>query len=183
MADGLPDEIAIPILRAAGVAQAANELLPIDELAKAHDVSPSSLALEIEHLEQMGLVLGGLEEGSSPILLNAGRQYLTRHGDVPTEVLRFLPTVVDDLNAREVLIHAGTILADTFRDRLLNGAGVGHATELVPPAFAQAVDERLALNLFAAAVALMAHLSDGRPAGCVARRSWLFDLSKRHSAI
>jgi hypothetical protein len=39
---------------------------------------------------------------------------------------------------------------------------------LVPPAFAQAVDESLALNLFAASVALMAHLSDGRPASCVA---------------
>jgi hypothetical protein len=168
MVDDQLDELAIHVLQAAGVAQAANEPLPIDELARTHDVSPTSLLLTVEHLEQVGLMLGGLEEAGGPILLNAGRQYLDRHGDVPIEVLRFLSTVVDDLNAREALIHAGTILVDTFRDRLLNDAGVVHAAELVPPAFAQAVDGRLALDLFAAAVALMAHLSDGRPAACVA---------------
>lgn len=79
-----------------------------------------------------------------------------------------MPIVVDDLNARRALIHAGTMLVDEFRYQLLNGAGVEHAVELVPPAFAQAVGEPLALNLFAASVALMVHLSDGRPASCVA---------------
>jgi hypothetical protein len=168
MANDELDEVAIHVLEAAGIAQAANERLPIDELARTHDASRASLLLKVEQLEQMGLMLGGLEEGGDPILLNAGRQYLDRHGDVPLEVLRFLPSVVDDLNAREALIHAGTILVDTFRDRLLNDAGIVHAAQLVPPAFAQAVDAPLALDLFAAAVALMAHLSDGRPAECVA---------------
>ena len=168
MVDHEPDEVTIHVLQAAGVAQAANELLPFEELAKAHDVSPSGLALEIEKLEEMGLMLGGLEEGNNPILLNAGRQYLDRRGDVSAELLRFLPSVVDDLTAREVLIHAGTVLVDTFRAELLDGSGVDRATELVPPAFVPAVDEPLALNLFAAAVALMVRLSEGRPAGCVA---------------
>lgn len=168
MVDREQHEIAMHVLQAAGVAQAANELLPIDELAKTHAVSPTGLRLEIEKLEQMGLMLSGLEEGNNPILLNAGRQYLDRRGDVPTEVLRFLPRVVDDLTAREVLIHAGTVLVDTFRADLLDGAGVDRARDLVPPAFTQAVDESLALNLFSAAVALVVRLSEGRPAGCVA---------------
>jgi hypothetical protein len=38
----------------------------------------------------------------------------------------------------------------------------------MPKAFEQAVTEAIAVNLFAAAVALMARLSDGEPAGCVA---------------
>jgi hypothetical protein len=79
----------------------------------------------------------------------------------------FLPHIIDDLNAREALLTAGTILVDEFRAAVLSGEAVGHARELVPPAFAGAVDRRLALNLFAASVALMARLSDGAPAGCV----------------
>lgn len=54
----------------------------------------------------------------------------------------------------------------------------------MPPAFIQAVDRRLALDLYTAAVALMARLSAGEPAGCVGEdivavtlldeaRSWL----------
>lgn len=105
---------------------------------------------------------------SSPLLRDAGRQYLARQGEVPREVLRFLPHEVDDLNAREALLVAGTVLVDEFRDHVLQGRGIEYAEGLVPPAFEQAVTERLALDLFAAAVALLARLSDGRPAGCVA---------------
>jgi hypothetical protein len=60
------------------------------------------------------------------------------------------------------------VLVDEFRYHLREGRGVDHAAELVPPAFAPAVDEGLALDLFAAAVALMARLSEGAAAGCVA---------------
>jgi hypothetical protein len=38
----------------------------------------------------------------------------------------------------------------------------------VPEAFAPAITERIAIDLFAASVALMARLSDNEPAGCVA---------------
>ena len=133
MVDPGPDEIAINVLQAAGVAQAANELLPVDELARTNAVSRSSLTRKIEKLEQLGLMLSGLEEGDYPILLTAGRQYLDRRADVPIAVLRFLPGVVDDLTAREALIHAGTVLVDTFRADLLDGTGVDRARELVPP--------------------------------------------------
>jgi hypothetical protein len=54
------------------------------------------------------------------------------------------------------------------RAALLDGDVAGYAQELVPPAFVTVVDDRLAVDLFAAAVALMARLSDGAPAGCVA---------------
>jgi hypothetical protein len=76
--------------------------------------------------------------------------------------------VIDDLNAREALVVGGTILVDEFRAALVDGDPVDHARGLVPPAFIPAVDDRLALDLFAASVALMARLSNGAPAGCVA---------------
>jgi hypothetical protein len=72
------------------------------------------------------------------------------------------------LTAREALITAGTTLIDTFRAELLDGRGVTYAQEIVPPAFAKAVDDALALNLFAASVALIVRLCDGHPAGCLA---------------
>jgi hypothetical protein len=91
-----------------------------------------------------------------------------RRGNVDHDVLSFLAHVIDDLNARKALLTAGTILVDECRAAWLDGDPVDHARDLVPPAFATAVDERLALDLFAAAVALVAGLSDGAPAGCVA---------------
>lgn len=160
--------LAIALLEAAGVAGAAGECLALEDLAREHDASISSLELEVERLEQMGLLLSGLDEGDTPMLLDAGRQYLKRQGDVPREVLRFLPRTIPDLHAREALIHAGTTLVNEFRYQLLHGDAVDHAAQLVPPAFAQAVDQGLALDFFAATVALMARLSDGKPAGCVA---------------
>lgn len=50
----------------------------------------------------------------------------------------------------------------------MNGTAVEHARELVPDAFVPGVDARLAVDLFAASVALMARLSAGDPAGSVA---------------
>jgi hypothetical protein len=55
-----------------------------------------------------------------------------------------------------------------FRASILAGDGVTHAQAIVPDAFATAVTERLALDRYAAAIALMARLSDESPAGCVA---------------
>jgi hypothetical protein len=109
-----------------------------------------------------------LEEGLHPILLNAGSQYLALAGDIDDAALSFVPRVIDDLHSRRALLRGGTVLVDEFRAALLTNAGVEHAQDIVPPAFVPAVDERLALNLFAAAVALLARLSDGQPAGCVA---------------
>ena len=102
------------------------------------------------------------------MLRNAGRQFLAEKASVPHDVLRFLPRVIDDLRAREALLAAGTILIDEFRAAWLDADPDEHARELVPAAFAAAVDERVALDLYAAAVALMARLSEGVPAGCVA---------------
>lgn len=45
-----------------------------------HDMSVSSLGFAIEQFEGMGLLFSGLEEGNSPILPDAGRQYLMRRG-------------------------------------------------------------------------------------------------------
>lgn len=157
------------LLELSGAAQAADGMLDVAQLARKRGVPDAVISQQIEYLEDTGLLFGGLdEESESPLLRDAGRQYLARHGEVSREVLRFLPREVDDLNAREALLVAGTILVDEFRDHMLRGRGIEYAEGLVPPAFEQAVTERLALDLFAAAVALLARLSDGRPAGCVA---------------
>jgi hypothetical protein len=159
----------IRLLQAAGVAQAADEPLDVDALADELDVSLPVAHMDLEQLAGFGLFSLPDEFDSVPLLLRAGRQYLTRKGAVPYWELRFLAGTIDDLLARTALLRAGTIVVDEFRDRILSGQGPQYAAdELIPPAFAAAVDERLTLNLYAASVSLMARLSAGEPAGCVA---------------
>jgi hypothetical protein len=157
-----------PLLQAVGMSDAASE--PVNLRTIAHELGRSADAVEqeIELLEATGLILLAPEAGLPARLLRAGRQYLASKGNVSSDALGFLPHTIDDLVARRALLDAGTILVDEFRAALLNGDGVGHARELVPPAFAEAVTDGIALDLFAAAVALMARLSHEQPAGCVA---------------
>jgi hypothetical protein len=158
----------VRLLEAVGMAQAAQEPLEVLELARAHEVSDTTIRIDLDELSALGLILDGLEEGLPPILLKSGRQFLAGRPAVHRDVLRFLPRVVDDLNARQALLSAGTILVDEFRAAFLDGDPVEHARALMPPAFASAVDERVALDLYSAATALLARLSDGAAAGCVA---------------
>jgi len=156
------------VLGAVGIAEAGHQPIAPNELAKDLGVGEMHAKDLLETLQAWGLILLAPETGSPPILLNSGRQYLARAGEVEESVLSFLPRVIDDLHARSALLEAGTILIDEFRVALLAGAGAQHARERVPAAFAPAIDERRALDLFAAAVALTARLSAGEPAGCVA---------------
>lgn len=169
MSDEETTRIRMAVLQAAGVAQAADEQFDLAALAEHLDTGEPSVRTEVEALERAGLLLSGVEEAQPPMLLSAGRQYLACGGDVSWEVLYFLPRVIDDLHAREALLHGGVVLVDEFRSQLLHGNAVDYAAaHLVPPAFAEAVDQTLTLNLFAASVALMARLSCDMPAGCVA---------------
>jgi hypothetical protein len=158
----------VRLLEACGMAQAAKAALSLTELAEELHVASSTIRIDLEELSALGLILDGLEEGLPPILRHAGRQFLAGGPAVRREVLRFLPQVIDDLKAREALLHGGTVLVDEFRAAFLDGDPVEHAREMVPSAFAPAVDERIVLDLYAAAIALMARLSDGAPAGCLA---------------
>jgi hypothetical protein len=157
-----------PVLHAIAMAEASDEPLDLPTTAAELEVSETDLRQRIEEIEHHGLALSGVEEGLHPILLNAGRQYLELAGEVEDDVLSFLPSVIDDLHARRAFLRGGIVLVDEFRAALLTDRGVEHAQEIVPPAFAPAVDDRLALDLFAASIALTTRLSDGRPAGCVA---------------
>jgi hypothetical protein len=152
------------------MAEAKEEPLDIDQLAQDLDESRAGTEMLLEQLDRAGLVwLAPAEEPElSPLLTRAGSQYLELKGQVPHEVLFFLPAVIDDLYARKALIHGGTVLIDEFRYAVVHGEAVDHAAGLVPDAFEGAVDEPLAVNLFAAAVALMARLSSGEAAGCLA---------------
>jgi hypothetical protein len=157
-----------PLLAAVGMAEAPGTPLDVDQLATEQGVAVDTVTQRIAQLEAWGLVLSGLEEGLSPMLLRAGQQYLNERGQTDEDVLGFLPHTFEDLNTRRAVLHAGTVLIDEFGHQLTVGHGADHAREIVPPAFAKAVTDRLALDLFAAAVALMARLSAGTPAGCVA---------------
>ncbi|WP_205697740.1 hypothetical protein [Conexibacter sp. SYSU D00693] len=171
-----------PVLQAIGVAEAAEEVLDVGALATELDAELAELSGRLEAVRAWGLALPG-EYGLPPLLLRAGRQYLARHGAVTPAVLDFLPGTVDDLDARAALLQAGTNLIDAFRAAILDGRAVEHATTLVPRAFAPAVDEPLALDLFAAAVALLARLAGGEPAGCVAEEVLAVALVEEAEAV
>jgi hypothetical protein len=162
-------EAVAPVLRSVALSAAARE--PLDPLSVANE-----LGRELEHvldqlhqLEATGLMLPGEDQNAStPILMHAGSQYLAAEGRFSHEQLRFLPVVIDDLHTRGALLAAGTRLVDEFRSALLRREAVTHARDLVHAAFVPAVNEMLAINLFAASVALMCRLSSGEAAGCLA---------------
>ena len=137
--------------------------------ALASELGFSTFVVEeaLASIDRWRLALTDRESGP-PMLLDAGRQFLARRGHVPRETLDFLASPLDDLNAREALRRAGFILLDDLTEALEQQSLVEHAQDVVPPAFREAVDQRLAVRLYAAASALMARLSDGSPAGCVA---------------
>ncbi|MFL5846180.1 MAG: hypothetical protein ACJ762_15945 [Solirubrobacteraceae bacterium] len=147
--------------------------------------------LDMEELDELavGAVLWWclvvLEEGpdAPPTVTAAAEQYLLLRGDVDDDALTFLPAVFDDLHARLAVLDGGMVLVDEFRAAILSGGTVEHARELVPPAFAAVVDERMALDLFAACVALMARLSAGVPAGCVAEELVAVELLRNASVL
>jgi len=156
----------VATLEAIGMADATNAPLDGDELASITGWKPGTVATQLDAIQRGGLAL--IDDGQPPRLTAAGKQFLRRRGDVPSAVVGFLPHVIDDLYGRSALLRAGSTLVDIFRLALLEGHGVEHAQLLVPSAFAVAVDEEVALNLYAAAVALLARLSNDAPAGCVA---------------
>jgi hypothetical protein len=120
----------VRLLEASGMAQAADTPLSVTELANELHVSSSTIRIELEELSRLGLIFDGLEEGLSPVLRNAGRQFLAGRSAVRHEVLRFLPHVIDDLYAREALLHGGTVIVDEFRAAFLDGDPVEHVREL-----------------------------------------------------
>lgn len=159
------------LLQAVGMAEAADE--PIDREALAGQLEGGALTvrLELEQLDHKGLIWLDVDDIDDMVRLrDSGRQWLATKREWSQDILFFLPLYIDDLYAREALIVAGTVMVDEFRYQLLHhGGAVDYVrTWVVPHAFEQAVDESLALNLYSAAVALMARLSDEEPAGCVA---------------
>lgn len=158
------------VLAAVGMAEAKGEELDRGALGRELGLAPAPLEEFLRHIDRLGLawIPPQTESDLGPRLTPAGSQYLSLKGEVAGDVLHFLPSVIEDLNARRALIESGGFILDEFRYAMLAGRGVEYAKDLVPDAFESAVDERLALNLFAAAVALMARLSCGDAAGCLA---------------
>lgn len=170
------------MLQAIGVAQAAGEQLDPVELAAALYATEYEIRARAQLIERYGLAYSGWGEVDEPFLRDSGRQYLKLKGQVDSDILRFLPVHVDDLNARRALLRGGSVLVDEFRYAISRRDGPAFAREIAPPAFAPLVDDAVALDLFAAAVALMARLSAGAPAGCVAEEIVAISLIGRAEA-
>jgi hypothetical protein len=149
-------------------AAAGEALVPL-AIANELGRNPDAVAEDLRWLDAAGLIhLGDEEQGHVSLLLHAGHQYLAARWDVGDDVLFHLPSVIDDLHARAALASAATELTDEFREAVTNGQAMSVAHRLVPPAFAGAVDESLAINLFAATVALTCRLGLQEAAGCLA---------------
>jgi hypothetical protein len=145
---------------AAGAAPSAAELAP--EL----NASAERVREALADVQRWALVLPEVKVGDE--LPRAGRQFLARQGRIAVGTLEFLAPYVGDLNAREALRRAGSVVIDDLIEGAASGDLVERMRWLVPPAFAEAVDGALAARLFAAASALMARLASGEPAACVA---------------
>lgn len=166
----------LPLVRQIGAAESADRDLDLITIAAELGASISSITLAIEELEQLGLAWTEPERPSRPMLTRAGHQYDDRDGDVDLHALAFLASAIDDLHAREALLRAGTTLVRQFHEAFTAGLEIEHARALIPAAFEQAVTKSIALDLYAAAVALIARLSAGEPAGCVAEEIIAVDL-------
>lgn len=162
------DEVA-PVLEAVGVAQARDEPLDVGKVSQDLCVSLKALRATCKEAESAGLILASSDDPrESARLTRVGTQYLALRGEFDEDALYFLAEWIDDLHARRALLRAGTELVDEFRQATLGGSAVEYAEDLAPPAFAAAVDDRVALDLFAAACVLMSRLSADEAAGCVA---------------
>lgn len=165
----------LTLLRAARDERDEDGLVDIRDAARRHGMPPELVDDAATLAEEWGLV-GWADADEEPVLRRCGEQYLALRGHVDHAVLWFLPRVIDDLHARRALLRAGTVVVDTFREAISRGRAVEHARECVPVAFGPAVTEVVAINLFAAAVALMVRLSDGEPAGCVGEEVMALEL-------
>ncbi|MBS1884734.1 MAG: hypothetical protein JSS97_17435, partial [Actinobacteria bacterium] len=110
------------------MAEAKSEPLDLQRASRELDVDFETLGLVWEEAEKIGLIeFGGYPPGKPAILTRAGRQYLAQRGRVGDPSLFFLAEVIGDLNARDALMRAGTILVDEFRTAMPGGWMVEHA--------------------------------------------------------
>ncbi|HEY6775024.1 MAG TPA: hypothetical protein VI122_00770, partial [Thermoleophilaceae bacterium] len=120
------------LLQAVGMAEAVDEPLDLDSLANELSTTVETIRFELDQLQGMGLI-SLIAEEEPPRLQHAGSQWLARRGEWSHDVLHFLPVYIDDLYARQALIHGGVVLVDVFRYQLLRGRGVEHAREQLVP--------------------------------------------------
>ena len=156
--------------------------MEFDSVQAAIDAARAGEPLEADDEGAAAALAWGLI-GPEGEITPAAQQYLDVRGDIDDDALVFLPHVFTDLHARLAVLDGGTLLVDEFRAALLAGRGVEHCRELVPPAFAAVVDDRMAIDLFAACVALMARLSAGVAAACVAEEIVAVELLRNAAAI
>jgi len=160
----------VRVLGVVGVSEAADEGLDPVELGRELDLSVDRVLATLEHLGDMGLIGetgGSLAEEASHFLTEAGSQYLRSPEAFDQTILEFLPSV-RNLHGRKALMLGGEIMVDEFRAQILEGNGLDWAREeIVPQAFRAIVDDRMTIQLYSAAVALMVRLENNEPASCV----------------
>lgn len=159
------------LLAVAATGPAGEALTPeaLDRLAGECGTTPFEMRAVSAYAQGAGL-LRMSARGAPWRLTRAGCQFLGRGGGVDHSLLAFLPQTIDDLNARSALMRGGAALIGQFRLALLDGRVRHHAAKLVPSAFRGVIDEPVALDLFAAAIALTARLEAEQPPACMAEQ-------------
>ena len=158
------------VLLAVATTEPANQALTpeaLERLAVETGTTPFEMQAVCAYAGSAGL-LRTSSRGAPWRLTRSGQQFLGRGGAVERSLLAFLPQTIDDLNARSALMRGGASVVAQFRRALLDGHARRHAATLVPNAFRPVVDEGMALDLFAAAIALIARLEAEQPPACMA---------------
>ncbi|MDP9377044.1 MAG: hypothetical protein M3P40_05650, partial [Actinomycetota bacterium] len=124
--------------------------LDLEALANELDTPLEVIRARVERLQQWGLI--DAREDEVPCAFTGADQYLVLRGEVSKDVLNFLSGPVENLFTREALLTAGTVLVDELRANILDGDAVGHARDLLPEGLGKFIDERAALDFYAASV-------------------------------
>src|ERR1044072_8117982 len=163
------------ILRALSEAPSSASGPELEALAQNSYLYPLSAKTVVSWGSRCGLLESNGPHGRLH-LTETGEQYLELEGQVSVQVLNFLPKTVPDLHARRALLMAGADAVATFRGCLLNGTGVEHALDFLPPPSPDFVDLELALGLYAASAAVVARLSAEEATACLAEDIVLINL-------
>ena len=158
------------VLVAVAATEPAGEALSSDALERlASEIGTSAFEMQAvcAYGQSAGLLRMSVRDAPWR-LTRAGRQFLHRSGQVEHALLAFLPQTVDDLHARSALMRGGASFVAQFRGALLDGRAPHYAAHLVPRSFRSQIDDPIALDLYAAAVGLIARLEAEQPPACMA---------------
>lgn len=132
--------------------------------------------------DSWGLLSRVAEQGRVEVEVGI-EQFVADPDQFNEDVLRFLPETIRNLWSRKALLRAGTEMVGELRATLERDDGLEPFRVLLPGPLKDQLDRLMAINLFAAAVALMTNLSRNAPASSVAEEISAVNLAERAQGI